>query len=202
MEELEPYDDMLVSFSKEELKRPREPWQMTLMGKCLGIGMRPDFMAQRVRRIWNPNGGLEVIGVGHNVYFFKFSLLDDIEKTLFGSHYLMLTRWKPNFGASTNDFPNISVSIRLPELPIEYYEKEALFAIAKKVGKPIKVDYNTDKVTKGRFARVCIELSLVKPLVTKIKVGAASQRVEHENIGGIMFYLWENRALKRQVSNE
>lgn len=68
------------------------------MGKCLGIGVRPDFMAQKVQTIWNPKGGLEVIDVGHNVYFFKFFLLDDFGKALFRgpwfilNHYLMLTR--------------------------------------------------------------------------------------------------------------
>ncbi|XP_048493246.1 uncharacterized protein LOC125493772 [Beta vulgaris subsp. vulgaris] len=163
------------------------------MSKCLGIGVRPEFVAQRVRRIWNPKGGLEVIDVGHNVYFFKFSLQADFEKALFGGSwfilnpYLMLTRWKPNFLASTNALPNMSIWIRLPELPIEYYEKDDLFAIAKKVGKPITVDYSTNKITKGRFARICIKLSLINPLVTKVCVGAAWQRVQYENIGILCF---------------
>lgn len=51
-------------------------------------------------------------------------------------------------------------------------KKDALFATTQKVGKPIEADYNADKITKGRFARICIEVSLVNPLVTKVRVGA------------------------------
>lgn len=47
-----------------------------LNGKMIGVRLK--FMAPKVRRMWNPKGGLEVIDVGHNVYFFKFSLLDEL----------------------------------------------------------------------------------------------------------------------------
>lgn len=45
---------------------------------------------------------------------------------------------------------------------MKYYEKKALFLIAEKVGKPIRVDYNTNKAAKGKYDRVCVEINLDK----------------------------------------
>ena len=52
---------------------------------------------------------------------------------LFG-HHLMLTPWKPNFRSSQNHFSSLIVWVRFLELPIEYFNKRALFGIAKLAG--------------------------------------------------------------------
>lgn len=98
------YNDVAaVKFSKETLTRLRTPWNLTLMGKCLGINVRLSFMTQRVRVMWRPKGTLETIDLGQNIFLFRFSLQDDYERAFFGGpwfildHYLMITKWKPNF---------------------------------------------------------------------------------------------------------
>lgn len=50
-----------VKFQKSKLQELRKPWSLTLIGKCLGLKVRAEFMIQRVHRMWNPRGGLEVI---------------------------------------------------------------------------------------------------------------------------------------------
>lgn len=81
----------------------------------------------------------------------------------------------------------MSVWVRIEELSVEYYDKEALFEIAKLIGKPIQVDYATDKVTKARYARVCVEIDLRNPLVTRIWVGGFWKPVVYENITSLCF---------------
>ena len=99
---------------------------------------------------------------------------DDYERALFGGpwfvfdHYLMMARWKPNFRAFENPFDKMTVWIIFTKLPVEYFDKSALFEIAKLVGTPIRMDYATDRLTRGRYARVCIEIDLNKPLVTRV----------------------------------
>lgn len=51
-----PVSPRAVQFSKEVLQRLREPWKLTLMGKCLGISIRPSFVSQRVHIMWRPVG--------------------------------------------------------------------------------------------------------------------------------------------------
>ncbi|XP_056698182.1 uncharacterized protein [Spinacia oleracea] len=81
----------------------------------------------------------------------------------------------------------MTVWIRFPELPVEYYDKQALFEIAKVVGTPIRVDYATDNLTRARYARVCLDLDLSKSLVTSVWVVSQWQRVEYENIHSLCF---------------
>ena len=67
------------------------------------------------------------------------------------------------------------------ELPIEYFNRLTLFDVAKLVGTSIKVDFITDFVTCAHYARVCIEMSLSKPLISRIWVVNGWQQVEYEN---------------------
>lgn len=183
----------VVNFSKDELAALRQPWQLTLMGKCLEINIRPSFMAQRIKIMWRPKGQVEKIDIGHNTFLFRFSMKDDFERALFGGpwfildHYLMLTTWKPNFRPSMNPFSKMIVWIRFPELPVEYFNKLALFSIAKVAGRPIRVDYATDQMSKGRYARVCVEINLGDQLVSKVWVGGAWQQVQYENLHTLCF---------------
>ncbi|XP_021866733.1 uncharacterized protein [Spinacia oleracea] len=163
------------------------------MGKCLGLSIKSSYMEARVRAMWRIKGTLEIIDVGKGVFYFRFSTEEDYEKALFGGpwfildHYLMLTTWKPNFRPSLHNFDKIMVWARFSELPVEYYDKEALFCIAGLVGKPIRVDYATDKITRARYARVCIEVDLDKPLITRVWVGGEWQIITYENLDTLCF---------------
>ncbi|XP_021729789.1 uncharacterized protein LOC110696746 [Chenopodium quinoa] len=163
------------------------------MGKCLGVSIRPQFMDTQARIMWKIKGTLETIHLGRNVILFSFSLMDDYERALFGGpwfildHYLMISKWKPNYRPESNYFDQMAVWIRFPNLPVEYYDKLALFDIAKLVRKSIRVDYATDKTTRGRYARVCVEVNLNNPSVTKLWIGGAWQSVVFENITSLCF---------------
>jgi len=60
------------------------------------------------------------------------------------------------------------VWICFPVLNLLYYDESILLALATTVGKPIKVDSNTKDVRQGRFACVCIEVDLKKPMVGEV----------------------------------
>jgi len=108
------------------------------------------------------------------MFLFKFDLESDLEHVLLGGpwflfgHYLKLAPWKPNFRPSQNPFSSMLVWVRFPELPVEYFNKLALFDIAKLVGVPTKVDSATDSISRARYARAYVEISLAKPLISKI----------------------------------
>ncbi|XP_021742861.1 uncharacterized protein LOC110708943 [Chenopodium quinoa] len=163
------------------------------MGKCLGISVRPSFITQRVRVMWKLRGSLEVIDLGKDVYLFRFSVTEDYERARLGGpwfvldHYLMLTKWKPNFRPSMNPFNRMMVWIRFPKLPVEYYDKLALFEVAKTAENPIRVDYATDHLTRARYARVCIDIDLTLPLVNSIWVSNGWQQIDYENIHSLCF---------------
>ncbi|XP_021750991.1 uncharacterized protein LOC110716653 [Chenopodium quinoa] len=81
----------------------------------------------------------------------------------------------------------MTVWIRFPELPVEYYDKEALFDITKLAGNPLRVDYVTDHLTRARYARVCIDIYISSPFITNVRVGNSWQCIEYENIQCLCF---------------
>jgi hypothetical protein len=60
--------------------------------------------------------------------------------------------------------------------------KSLLLALATDVGTPIKVDIHTLDASRGRFARVCIEIYLDKPVVGKIWFRNYWYHVEYERL--------------------
>ncbi|KAL7185376.1 hypothetical protein ACSBR2_027337 [Camellia fascicularis] len=60
-------------------------------------------------------------------------------------------------------------------------------AIGAKLGTLLKIDVHTENGNKGRFARLCVQVDLSKPLIAKIKIGTITQRVSYEGISLICF---------------
>lgn len=86
------------------------------------------------------------------------------------NHYLTVRKWSPDFRPLEAEETKTAVWVRFPELPVEYYKSKPLFLIAKELGKPLKIDFNTAATMKGRFARVCIEVDLSKHLISHFKL--------------------------------
>ena len=55
------------------------------------------------------------------------------------------------------------------------------------VGKVIRIDYNTESLTRGKFARIAVEVSLNKPLCSHFCLDGKMQKVEDENFPVICF---------------
>ena len=116
----------------------------------------------------------------------KFSEFQDYEKVrkgvpwLIHGYYMAIYLWSPTFKPSEASITHTWVWARLPELPIEYYDKEVLFDIGAALGRTIKIDPITERQEKGRFARICVEVDLRRPLVTQVDLDGFPQKIEYE----------------------
>ena len=77
--------------------------------------------------------------------------------------------------------------VRLPELPIEFYDSSVLKEIGSAIGPILRVDSYTASETRGGYARLCVQLDLKKPLISSIRVGRLVQRVLYEGISSLCF---------------
>lgn len=66
---------------------------------------------------------------------------------------------------------SIVVWIRLSGLPIEYYNAKALQHIGKVVGNVLRIDTFNATETRGKFARLCIQVDVDKSLITAVMIG-------------------------------
>ena len=86
-----------------------------------------------------------------------------------------------------DNLKNLLVSVRIPCLPIEYYDKAFLMRVGAKIGRLIKIDEATSLVSRGHFARLCVEVDLDKPLISKFGLRRRVRRLEHEVIHLVCF---------------
>lgn len=63
---------------------------------------------------------------------------------------------KPRFRPSTTYVSSVAVWVRLPELPIEYYDNEVVTKIGSAIGPMLRIDSNTAIEARGRFVRICL----------------------------------------------
>lgn len=70
--------------------------------------------------------------------------------------------------------------VRLPDLPATHFDKKFLFNLGNAIGKAIKVDVPTAQRGRGKFARLCVELDLLKPLIPKFSIEGQVHSIEYE----------------------
>uniref|UniRef100_A0A2N9H633 CCHC-type domain-containing protein n=1 Tax=Fagus sylvatica TaxID=28930 RepID=A0A2N9H633_FAGSY len=145
----------------------------------------PKEMKARIRASWSCSLIVKVFG--------RFESNNDFESILkggpwfIGDHFLSIRPWVPDFKPSEASVSSIAVWIRLPELPVEYYDKGPLLLIGGSIGPVLRVDYNTATGSRGRFARICIQIDLEKPLIRMLRLGKIRQVVVYEGINALCF---------------
>jgi len=121
-------------------------------------------------------------------YMVKFDQATNKEKVITGGpwlifdHCLAVSHWSPEFASPDAKVDRTVVWVRFPGLNLVYYDESFLLAMASAIGRPIKVDTNTLKVERGKFARVCVEVDLTVPVVGKIWVNGHWYKVQYEGL--------------------
>jgi hypothetical protein len=152
------------------------------------------FLVNRLKSIWKPAEGFSCVDLGLGFFLVKLELVDDFDRILKGGpwfiseHFLSLRPWIPDFRPSEVAVNTVAVWVRLPELPVEYYDKKSLLFIGHALEPVLRVDFNTASGARGCFARLCIQLDLDKLLVKTVQMGRVRQAVVYEGIGLLCFH--------------
>ncbi|KAH9671659.1 hypothetical protein KPL70_017449 [Citrus sinensis] len=72
-------------------------------------------------------------------------------------------------------------------MPLHYYYKKIIRMLGHVIGKVIKIDYNMELATRGKFACIAVEVSLESPLISQFLLDGRIQRVEYEALPTICF---------------
>ncbi|XP_021275621.1 uncharacterized protein LOC110410309 [Herrania umbratica] len=73
-------------------------------------------------------------------------------------------------------------------MPLEYYDYDVLAKIGNELGRILKINRTAYQATRRKFARMCVEIDLNKPLVPKIFIGGRWQKVEYERLRILCFH--------------
>lgn len=177
-----------VFFAESVVKELCSPWQDALVIKLMGKHLGYNIMKEKLTKLWRLMGGFDIMDVDNGFYMVKFVVAEDREKVVSGGpwmvfdHCLAVTNWSPDFASPNAKIEHTLVWIRFPGLNLLYYDESALMVMAAAVGKPVKVDNNTLKVERGKFARICVEIDLTQPVVGKVWLNGHWYKVEYEGL--------------------
>ena len=136
-----------------------------------------NFIQAKLLALWKPAGRLDCVDLGHGFFLTRLSLGEDYENVLrkglwfIKDHFISIRPWESDFKPTLASVSSIAVWVRLNELPIEYYNAKALQIIGKAIGNVLRIDTFTASETRGRFARICVQVDVGKPLAIAIMIG-------------------------------
>ena len=59
--------------------------------------------------------------------------------------------------------------------------------IGSKIGKSIRIDDATSTVSRGHYARICVEIDILKPMVAKFKLRRRIRTLEYKGLHLVCF---------------
>ena len=141
----------------------------------------------RLARLLSPFGPYQLNDLGLGFFLLNVSELSDYSMVLskhpfsIPNYCVTLLNWVPNFKPSETNMKHVDVWIKLPELPIEYYDFLSRIAVCIGI-RLLKIDPNTEKRKTCKFARFCVTLDLNRPLHDHIKIGVKLQAIVYEGL--------------------
>ncbi|XP_057425709.1 uncharacterized protein LOC130719083 [Lotus japonicus] len=150
-------------------------------------------MEGMLTKLWAGRGQIQVIDMPQNYFLVQFSDEEDYNHALYegpwmvANHYFITQRWRPFFLNKGKPVEKVAVWIRIPDLPIFFYNLSFLSRVRAELGTMLKVDQLTSIHSRGQFSRICVELNLKRKLVPTITVMGLTLHLEYEGLHMICF---------------
>nr|KYP46502.1 hypothetical protein KK1_031907 [Cajanus cajan] len=106
---------------------------------------------------------------------------------MIADHYILVQRWRPFFTVTSSQTRKVAAWIRIPRLPIELYNDRFLWRVGNKPGSMLKIDKLTSIHSRGKLARICVEINLNRKLISMINVMGHIIKLEYEGLHAICF---------------
>lgn len=131
---------------------------------------------------------MEYVDLSHGFFLVRFYSKENLNSMLkrgpwfVGDHFLSLRPWEPFFKPSSANVSLVAIWIRLYELPIKLYEAEVLKQIRESIGKVLRIGTHTAMEARGKYARLCIQIDINKPLINTILISRFEHSMLYEGI--------------------
>lgn len=192
-EEYDPSICPVVDIPWDHYRTCWKPWRRALVLKVLSKSISFRVLQDRILRVWKLEMGCELVDIDKGYIVARFYTQEDYYRVLNGGpwmvmgNYITITKWRPNFSPSEHVLTRTLVWVRFTALPLEMFEEKTLMWMGNSVGKAIKVDICTNDVVCGKYAKVCVEVDLDKPLKPNVMVYGRRYAVEYEGLMKICF---------------
>ncbi|XP_024009270.1 uncharacterized protein LOC112084381 [Eutrema salsugineum] len=179
-----------IIVGEEVLEAMNGLWKNCMIVKVLGRSVPIAILTRKLRELWKPRGTMYVVDLPRQFFMVRFGEEEYLAALTRGpwrafGGYLIVQAWSPEFDPTRDAIVTTPVWVRLSNLPVNLYHKSILMGIAKGLGKSVRVDVMTLNLERARFARVCVEVDLRKPLKGSVKINNERYYVAYEGMTNI-----------------
>ncbi|CAN1824671.1 hypothetical protein LINPERHAP1_LOCUS30861 [Linum perenne] len=181
-----------ISFSPDEIRSFYKPWSKALVVKVLERSFAYPVIKRRLESLWARAGHIQVSDMTNAFFLVRFSDDDDYQRAIFGGpwkisdYYITVARWSPDFNEEA-PIRKVLTWVRLPKLPIHFLNATAVTRIGNHIGRTVRLDLATAEGARARYARVCVDIDLSKPLLGKYLLDERVMFIEYESLDNICF---------------
>lgn len=150
------------------------------------------FLLKKLQAMQRIQHEFDLIDLNNDFFIVRLTNKEDYKTALLGgpwmigNHYLHVQRWKPNFITDEATIVILLVWVRFPVLPVEF-TTTWLIRAGNRIGKTLRVDDTTLVASRGKFARVCVENDLTKPLKAGYRLRERSWKLQHGGLHKLCF---------------
>lgn len=151
------------------------------------------YLTRQLMQLWKPKISIVFIDLGSKFCLVKFSNDGDYDIVLFdgpwmvSDHILAVRQWQLNFFSEEFIIDRAIIWIRIPGLPIEYYDKLFLNKIGNRIGRTVHIDANTKGGRRGDLTCLSTEIDLTNPLISKFRFCWRIWRLEYKGLHLVCF---------------
>ncbi|CAN1787565.1 hypothetical protein LINPERHAP1_LOCUS17702 [Linum perenne] len=126
----------------------------------------------------------------HNLFLVRFANEDDSAKAAFDGpwkiydYYISVSQWSMSFDED-EPIKSILTWVRLPKLPIHYFNSMAVHRIGNYIGRTVQLDLATLDRSRCQYTCVCVEVDLTKPLLGKYMLEDRVLKIKYESLENV-----------------
>lgn len=179
-----------ILLTTAEKRMLREPWRNALILRMFDKGISYLQFKRRLKTKWALRGDFSLIDIRCDYYVTRFTNMEDYEHVtlngpwMIGDNYVVIRERVPNFIPEEDNNTKLIAWVHVPKLSVEYFNKTFLL---QKIGKILKVDSTTANVERGQYIRLCAEVDLTKPLLSKFRLNGRVWGIQYEELRMICF---------------
>ncbi|CAN1120788.1 hypothetical protein LINPERPRIM_LOCUS936 [Linum perenne] len=164
-----------------------KPWSRALVVRVLEKSFAFLTIKKRLEYLWAKAGHIQVADLSNDFFLVRFSEATDYQRAAFNGpwkifdYYITVAQWTPDFNEE-EPLSKILTWVRLPQLPIHFFNTTAVTRIGNHIGRTIRLDLATTEGARARYARVCVEVDVSKPLLGKYMIGDRVFHVVYESL--------------------
>lgn len=172
-----------IKLDNDTLSRARLRFQHSLFGKFFGKPPLFEQVKNILLKKWEHIGEIHISDLPNGFILIRCSNQSELQRLLSEGPWtingiiLQLSPWHPFFEPTFTKLTTAAIWIQLHNLPIEFWSGDTLETISSHLGRLLKIDDLTLSLTRTKYARICIELDLSKPLCKGFWLGDDLHRV-------------------------